>query len=55
MNRRAFFKLSWGTVGVGALVSALGVSFAAILRLLGPHGFGDRSRPTDSTDSPYVG
>jgi cytochrome b6-f complex iron-sulfur subunit len=37
MNRRAF--LSWGTVGVGSLVAAMGVSFAAVLRFLKPSVF----------------
>lgn len=39
MNRREFFKFSWGNIGVAALVSALGVSFAAILRFLKPNVF----------------
>lgn len=37
MNRRAF--LNWGTVGVGSLVAAMGVSFAAVLRFLKPSVF----------------
>ena len=39
MNRRAFFKLSWGAVGLGALVSAVGVSLAAVVRFLMPSVF----------------
>ena len=37
MNRRAF--LSWGTVGVGALCSAVAVSMAAVSRFLVPSVF----------------
>src|ERR1019366_7658652 len=37
MNRRAF--LSWGTVGVGALCSAVAVSMAAVGRFLVPSVF----------------
>jgi cytochrome b6-f complex iron-sulfur subunit len=39
MNRRTFFKLSWGTVGLAALVSAIGVSLAAVVRYLMPSVF----------------
>jgi len=39
MNRRTFFKLSWGTVGLAALVSAIGVSLAAVVRFLMPSVF----------------
>ena len=39
MNRRAFFKLSWGTIGLAALVSAIGVSLAAVVRFLMPSVF----------------
>ena len=39
MNRRAFFKLSWGYIGVAALVSAVGVSLAAVVRFLMPSVF----------------
>jgi len=37
MNRRAF--LSWGTLGVGALTSAVAVSMAAVGRFLVPNVF----------------
>src|SRR6266700_4078798 len=37
MNRRAF--LSWGTVGVAALGSAVAVSLAAVVRFLMPNVF----------------
>ncbi|MGA8086547.1 MAG: Rieske 2Fe-2S domain-containing protein [Terracidiphilus sp.] len=37
MNRRAF--LSWGTLGVAALCSAVGVSLAAVIRFLMPNVF----------------
>jgi cytochrome b6-f complex iron-sulfur subunit len=39
MNRRDFFKFSWGVVGVGALVSAVGVSLGAVIRFLMPSVF----------------
>ena len=39
MNRRTFFKFSWGTVGLGALVAAVGVSLAAVVRFLVPSVF----------------
>jgi len=39
MNRRTFFKMSWGTVGLAALVSAIGVSLAAVVRYLMPSVF----------------
>ena len=39
MNRRDFFKFSWGAVGVTALISAVGVSLAAVLRFLMPSVF----------------
>ena len=37
MNRRAF--LSWGTLGLAALCSAVGVSLAAVVRFLMPNVF----------------
>lgn len=37
MNRRNF--LGWGTAGIGALVSGVGVSFAAVVRYLVPDVF----------------
>ena len=39
MNRRAFFKISWGAVGIAALVSGIVVSLAAVLRFLMPSVF----------------
>jgi len=39
MNRRDFFKWSWGAVGVTALISAVGVSLAAVVRFLTPSVF----------------
>jgi cytochrome b6-f complex iron-sulfur subunit len=39
MDRRAFIKISWGGVGVAALVSAVGVSLAAVVRYLTPSVF----------------
>jgi cytochrome b6-f complex iron-sulfur subunit len=39
MNRRTFFKFSWGTVGFGALISAVGVSLGAVVRFLVPSVF----------------
>ncbi len=39
MNRRDFFKFSWGAVGITALVSAVGVSLAAVVRFLMPSVF----------------
>ena len=39
MNRRSFFKFSWGAVGLAALVSAVGVSLAAVVRFLMPSVF----------------
>ena len=39
MNRRDFFKWSWGAVGITALVSAVGVSLAAVVRFLTPSVF----------------
>lgn len=37
MNRRSF--LSWGTAGIAALVSGVGVSFGAVIRYLVPNVF----------------
>ncbi|MFP5237768.1 MAG: ubiquinol-cytochrome c reductase iron-sulfur subunit [Acidobacteriota bacterium] len=37
MNRRSFF--SWGTAGITALVSGVGVSFGAVIRYLVPDVF----------------
>ena len=39
MNRRAFLRLSWGAAGLAALVTAVGVSLAAVLRFLKPNVF----------------
>jgi cytochrome b6-f complex iron-sulfur subunit len=39
MDRRTFFKVSWGSIGVAALVSAVGVSLAAVGRYLMPTVF----------------
>lgn len=39
MNRRSFLKWSWGAAGLLALVSAVGVSLAAVLRFLMPSVF----------------
>jgi cytochrome b6-f complex iron-sulfur subunit len=39
MNRRELFKFSWGTVGLAALISAVGISLAAVVRFLMPSVF----------------
>jgi cytochrome b6-f complex iron-sulfur subunit len=39
MDRRTFFKVSWGSVGVAALLSAVGVSLTAVGRYLMPTVF----------------
>ena len=39
MNRRNFLKWGWGSAGLVALVSAMGVSMAAVLRFLMPSVF----------------
>ena len=39
MDRRDFFKVSWGAVGVTALISAVGVSLGAVIRFLVPSVF----------------
>src|ERR1035441_779419 len=39
MNRREFFKTSWGAVGIAAICSAVAVSLAAVVRFLMPSVF----------------
>lgn len=39
MNRRSILKWGWGSAGMVALVSAMGVSMAAVLRFLMPSIF----------------
>jgi cytochrome b6-f complex iron-sulfur subunit len=56
MNRRDFFKFSYGAVGVTALVSAVGVSLAAVIRFLMPNVFYEPPQSFkigDSADFPF--
>jgi len=39
MDRRQFFKISWGAVGIVSLVSAVAVSLGAVVRFLMPSVF----------------